>query len=320
MYLIIWFYCPDLEGFAPSWAYFLVALLIFAYQTLDNLDGKQARRTGTSSPLGEAFDHGGDSMTVIAFAMTLGSALQFGPVLSFVTQILMMAFFYLCHWEAYFTGVLILRPLDNPTEAQFAMILLLLITCFWGPLTWLTEIRIPLLGPAQLNHIIFFFFVLSSVNTCLDNFSRVFEHYNTQQLNKTPPLLCLAPLGTLLSVSALCAWLSPALLSEHPRVFMAATGFLFSYIQIRLIIQGVCKEPFKPFYNATIPLILFAFNCFLDFSGSPIFDSAFALHLYFFVNLGNLIYLVVSVVNELTTILNIRVFTITPSTPIGSRV
>jgi phosphatidylglycerophosphate synthase len=28
------------------------------YQTLDAIDGKQARRTGTSSPLGELFDHG----------------------------------------------------------------------------------------------------------------------------------------------------------------------------------------------------------------------------------------------------------------------
>jgi len=28
------------------------------YQSLDAIDGKQARRTGTSGPLGEMFDHG----------------------------------------------------------------------------------------------------------------------------------------------------------------------------------------------------------------------------------------------------------------------
>lgn len=27
------------------------------YSTMDNLDGKQARRTGTSSPLGELFEY-----------------------------------------------------------------------------------------------------------------------------------------------------------------------------------------------------------------------------------------------------------------------
>jgi ethanolaminephosphotransferase len=30
----------------------------FIYQSFDAIDGKQARRTGTSGPLGELFDHG----------------------------------------------------------------------------------------------------------------------------------------------------------------------------------------------------------------------------------------------------------------------
>ena len=40
-------------------------------QTLDNLDGKQARRTGSSSPLGLLFDHGCD-----AFNTTVGAVNQ----------------------------------------------------------------------------------------------------------------------------------------------------------------------------------------------------------------------------------------------------
>jgi phosphatidylglycerophosphate synthase len=31
---------------------------LFAYQSLDAIDGKQARRTGMAGPLGEMFDHG----------------------------------------------------------------------------------------------------------------------------------------------------------------------------------------------------------------------------------------------------------------------
>lgn len=31
---------------------------LFIYQSLDAIDGKQARRTQTSGPLGELFDHG----------------------------------------------------------------------------------------------------------------------------------------------------------------------------------------------------------------------------------------------------------------------
>lgn len=47
----------------PAWAHVFCALGLFIYQTLDAIDGKQARRTGTSSPLGELFDHGCDSIS-----------------------------------------------------------------------------------------------------------------------------------------------------------------------------------------------------------------------------------------------------------------
>ena len=36
---------------------------MFLYQTLDAIDGKQARRTGSSNALGELFDHGCDSLS-----------------------------------------------------------------------------------------------------------------------------------------------------------------------------------------------------------------------------------------------------------------
>ena len=40
------------------------ASVIMLYQLLDNLDGKQARRTGSSTALGFLFDHGCDVCTV----------------------------------------------------------------------------------------------------------------------------------------------------------------------------------------------------------------------------------------------------------------
>ncbi len=43
--------------------YFFTALGLFLYQSLDAIDGKQARRTSSSSPLGELFDHGCDSVS-----------------------------------------------------------------------------------------------------------------------------------------------------------------------------------------------------------------------------------------------------------------
>ena len=43
---------------APWWVYFLNGFAGLVYLHLDCIDGKQARRTKSSSPLGQLFDHG----------------------------------------------------------------------------------------------------------------------------------------------------------------------------------------------------------------------------------------------------------------------
>ena len=47
----------------PGWAFLLAGVGLFIYQSLDAIDGKQARRTGSATPLGELFDHGCDSVS-----------------------------------------------------------------------------------------------------------------------------------------------------------------------------------------------------------------------------------------------------------------
>ncbi|KAJ1973261.1 hypothetical protein H4R34_005136, partial [Dimargaris verticillata] len=59
---LLLYYSPDLATPAPAWVYFSSALGLWLYSTFDNVDGKQARRTGSSSPLGELFDHGCDAL------------------------------------------------------------------------------------------------------------------------------------------------------------------------------------------------------------------------------------------------------------------
>ncbi|KAG2361934.1 CDP-alcohol phosphatidyltransferase-domain-containing protein [Suillus spraguei] len=46
----------------PQWIYFTWAIGLFMYQSLDAVDGKQARRTGTAGPLGEMLNHGCDAL------------------------------------------------------------------------------------------------------------------------------------------------------------------------------------------------------------------------------------------------------------------
>lgn len=62
----------------PRWCYFLTGIGIFLFQTLDAIDGKQARRTGSSSPLGQLFDHGCDAIAWTVTSLSVISFLQLG--------------------------------------------------------------------------------------------------------------------------------------------------------------------------------------------------------------------------------------------------
>jgi hypothetical protein len=67
----------------------------------------QARRTGTSSPLGQLFDHGCDALATPL--LMLVTSLAFGGGLGPLTAALIagtMAVFYLAQWEEGITGVL----------------------------------------------------------------------------------------------------------------------------------------------------------------------------------------------------------------------
>lgn len=78
---------------------------------LDGIDGKQARRTGTSGPLGELFDHGVDSYSAVLtpiYVFSLFGKVELSPLrMHFVTWNVFLNF-YLTHFEKYNTGVLFL--------------------------------------------------------------------------------------------------------------------------------------------------------------------------------------------------------------------
>lgn len=46
---------------------FSIGASVWIYASLDAIDGKQARRTGETGPLGELFDHGCDAVNLSVF-------------------------------------------------------------------------------------------------------------------------------------------------------------------------------------------------------------------------------------------------------------
>ena len=124
-----------------GWAWLCVALLLFLAHTLDGIDGKQARRTGTSGPLGELFDHGLDSWSTIFITGAIYSMfgrnddhMSLSPLRMFCLFWNVYVCFLVSHWEKYNTGVLYL-----PWGYDFSMItsfIMYIITGFTGTQLW----------------------------------------------------------------------------------------------------------------------------------------------------------------------------------------
>jgi ethanolaminephosphotransferase len=124
-YVVTWYYTPTFASQeVPAWVILLNCYCMLAYYTLDCMDGKQARRTNSSSPLGQLFDHGVDcicnlshvSMIHSWMAAGLSSTGSTGTGTTTTTgggvwvvvmsQGVLQFSFLVAQWEEYYTGKL----------------------------------------------------------------------------------------------------------------------------------------------------------------------------------------------------------------------
>ncbi|GFH58927.1 hypothetical protein CTEN210_15403 [Chaetoceros tenuissimus] len=106
-YLILWYHAPQYDNAVPDWVIFFCGYCNIAYYTFDCMDGKQARRTGASSPLGQLFDHGFDCICNLAHISTIAGYLMIGRTGWFMAlQASVFFTFFMAQWEEYYTGEL----------------------------------------------------------------------------------------------------------------------------------------------------------------------------------------------------------------------
>mmetsp|Transcript_37502 Transcript_37502/g.73327 ORF Transcript_37502/g.73327 Transcript_37502/m.73327 type:complete len:392 (+) Transcript_37502:88-1263(+) len=122
--VVVMYTSHDLLSPSPRWAYLATAAGIFGYQILDELDGKQARRTGSSSPLGELFDHGCDAVsTFVTVAACLCVCQTDYTSAAFAAYLSATMAFQGAHIQTYYKGRLFFGLVDV-AEAQWSGILM----------------------------------------------------------------------------------------------------------------------------------------------------------------------------------------------------
>ncbi|ELR16152.1 CDPalcohol phosphatidyltransferase superfamily protein [Acanthamoeba castellanii str. Neff] len=272
------YYCPNTVGcVAPSWVYALAALGVYAYQIFDNIDGRQARRTGTSSPLGELFDHGCDSLFVPFAGVLMFNAMHLGPWTAWAGFWATAMPFFMAHWEEYHTGELILGVLANPTEGQFVMCALLLTAAIKGPAMWSTSWKTALgveslaadlpdlsVTNAILGLLFIGGFTMAFVNTVV-----VLRNVKKHKSNLLRSLLLLFPLAA--SGLSSTAWFHLSkinLLQNYTTAAIFFAGLQFSYILNRMLIARITRTEYNVWNPVPLlPIVGPLFCTFLSNNG-----------------------------------------------------
>lgn len=258
----------------PRWLFLLIAVCQFLSHHLDGTDGKQARRTNSSSPLGELFDHGLDSWATLFLPVALFSVFgrngDFGLTAASMYGILwlILATFIISHWEKYNTGILFL-PWSYDLS-QVGMTVLFFLTSIFGQEVWF--FRLSFFGnlpSTKVIEVIIYVFSLglslpfSIYNMYLASVNNTFKQESIYEAVR--PLF-----STIYLFVIQWIWIeySPSNIMElEPRAFFWLTGTLFSNISCRLIVAQMTSTRCNIFNIGLIPLTLVVGLFTIPFSG-----------------------------------------------------
>ncbi|KAJ2251568.1 hypothetical protein GGI13_003776, partial [Coemansia sp. RSA 455] len=240
-------YAPNLVETCPSWVYFTFSACIWIYGSFDAVDGKQARRTGTASPLGELFDHGCDSLVVSLIMTLFASTCQLGETWWTAALVFFaLTNFYMSTMEEYHTHILFLGYFSGPVEGIISFSLATLLTGIFGPEFWAKSVYsfIPLLPsalvdvlpPLTLAQSLVASMGVMLIPTVYMSFSNIASACREQ--NKSVLSAFADSIPFVASIASMVVWLaaSPNVLNQHLVLFLMFAGFAFSYIVGRVIV------------------------------------------------------------------------------------
>ncbi|XP_018106716.1 cholinephosphotransferase 1 isoform X1 [Xenopus laevis] len=306
--LILVCYCPTATEGAPFWTYLLCAIGLFVYQSLDAIDGKQARRTNSSSPLGEMFDHGCDSISIVFVNLGTIAAVRLGtlPGWMFYCCFVGMFMFYCAQWQTYVCGTLKFGIIDV-TELQLSVTVMFLMTAVCGPELWDYEIpftglpmkTIPLLG-----------IIGGTVYSCSNYFRVILSGGVGKNGSTVAGTSVLSPglhIGLVLLLALMIYKKSTTnLFLQNPCLYTLAFGFVSAKITIKLVIAHMTKSEISLQDTAFIGPGLLFFNQYFN----SFIDEYIVLWIAMVISFADLLRYCISVCLQIATHLRISVFRI----------
>ncbi|XP_076946976.1 choline/ethanolaminephosphotransferase 1-like [Bidens hawaiensis] len=318
-------YSPHLDSPPPRWVHFAHGLLLFLYQTFDAVDGKQARRTSSSSPLGELFDHGCDALACSLEALAFGSTAMCGRN-TFWFWVISAVPFYCATWEHYFTNTLILPAVNGPTEGLMLIYMAHFFTAIVGAEWWAQGFGksipllswVPFINGIPTSDVVLLLMVLFAViPTVTFNVQNVYKVVQSSKGSMLNALAMLVPFCVLLGVIISWDYMSPSdLIGNYPHMVVMGTGLAFGFLVGRMILAHLCDEPkgLKTGMSTSLLYLPLAIANTLTArlnDGVPLIDEKWVLLGFCLYTATLYLHFATSVIHEITTALGIYCFRIT---------
>ena len=276
-FIVYLFYDLTLKEQLPPYLYLWTSFSLFVYQTLDAIDGKQARRTGTSSPLGQLFDHGCDALSTCLNFYVPMQILKIDPSepAYFIYMGGLMITFFTANWEEYHMGVLrtsmtILGVSSGLTESQLFLILALAIEGLTGGAFSQVTMRnigmlvMPSVSETNVQHKIQYLLNSTNIIKSQDEviISQVFNHVH--QFAELRLILVMVTLGILPISLGLINNLTTVLGGSKHTTLHCFEGLIPIFLSILFIISShsfsiIAWE--KPIYVFGSMSFFFSLNC-----------------------------------------------------------
>lgn len=308
--LLLILYCPSATESAPSWVYAINGIGLFIYQSLDAIDGKQARRTGSSTPLGELFDHGCDSISTVLVALAFAITIKVGNYPWVMTFMCLSSYFtfYFGHWSAYVTGTLQFGLFDV-TEVQVTTYIGFLVTAYFGPEMW--GLNLPVLNwPLQ--------FVMAGVLAagCIITYIRFIKvvmkggcGVNGSTVANTSVLSPFVNIGVVMALACCIASQSKSqILQKYPVLYLFFIGIIAAKVTNRIIVAHMSRSELVVLDSSLIGPSILMLNQYFG----TVLNETLLLALCFIYSIFDLSHYMYVTYNQIANHLNVWIFSLEP--------
>lgn len=276
---------------------------------MDNADGKQARKTGSSTSLGLLFDHGADCINSGLSTFCFMHFIKISSNIVYLPIPAILSVFFVVTLEEYYVGSLDFGKINIVNEGNTAISLLILTGFFFGNQIYHTQLFWGMNIADFVCYSMLFFGII-------DNLVRIVK---TMKGFGVCELLKRLSLFTFMTISfiPLCGFSENWVVTDHPKVLQYIYTFLAARIIISLMISHITHSTFEQFqFFPIIFSLLTAFIGFYDFYFLQGYEKKTSLVVgYAIITLLIIVTLyfalfVVSVIHKFSNYLEIKVFSL----------